>query len=188
MNKNEEILEIIDGFKNLTSKIKEDNDAIKNALKNKDLTINACKKEYRKLYAEHEELKKKYAELETRIKQNEVEKVKIERKRKITKAWVTKGSSIVSTNEYIHNETAQELPSRSDYFTNSDERVYIDLRQGKGFTGEFERVNRDDSELSVVIDLKNAAADKMRIYVTGYYQAEYIYMLTKNGLIMNQRI
>ena len=59
MNKNEEILEIIDGFKNLTSKIKEDNDAIKNALKNKDLTINACKKEYRKLYAEHEELKKK---------------------------------------------------------------------------------------------------------------------------------
>ena len=82
MNKNEEILEIIDGFKNLTSKIKEDNDAIKNALKNKDLTINACKKEYRKLYAEHELLKKKYAELETRIKQNEVEKVKIERKRK----------------------------------------------------------------------------------------------------------
>ena len=83
MNKKEEILEIIDGFKNLTSKIKEDNDAIKNALKNKDLIINACKKEYRKLYAEHEELKKKkYAELETRIKQNEVEKVKIERKRK----------------------------------------------------------------------------------------------------------
>ena len=57
MNKNKEILEIIEGFKNLTSKIKEDNDAIKNALKNKDLTINACKKEYRKLYAEHEELK-----------------------------------------------------------------------------------------------------------------------------------
>ena len=44
MNKNEEILEIIDGFKNLTSKIKEDNDAIKNALKNKDLTITHVKK------------------------------------------------------------------------------------------------------------------------------------------------
>ena len=103
------------------------------------------------------------------------------------RAWVTKGSSVVSTNEYIHNETAQELPSRSDYFTNSDERVYIDLRRGKGFTGEFERVNSDDSELSVVIDLKAAAADKMRIYVTGYYQAEYMYMLTKNGLIMNHK-
>ena len=103
------------------------------------------------------------------------------------RAWVTKGSSIVSTNEYIHNETAQELPFRSDYFTNSDERVYIDLRRSKGFTGEFERVNRDDSELSVVIDLKDAAADKMRIYVTGYYQTEYVYMLTKNGLIMNHK-
>ena len=48
MNKNEEILKIIDGFKNLTSKIKEDNDNIKNALKKKDLKTNACKKEYRK--------------------------------------------------------------------------------------------------------------------------------------------
>ena len=70
MNKNEEILEIIDGFKNLTSKIKEDNDNIKNALKKKDLKTNACKKEYRKLYAEYQELKRKYAELEAKIKQN----------------------------------------------------------------------------------------------------------------------
>ena len=103
------------------------------------------------------------------------------------RAWVTKGSSIVSDNEYIHNETAQELPSRSDYFTNSDERVYIDLRRAKGFTGEFERINRDDSELSVVIDLKAATADKMRIYVTGYYQAEYLYILNKNGLLMTHK-
>ena len=100
------------------------------------------------------------------------------------RSWVTKSSSVVPTSEYVHNKTAQELPSRSDYFSNSDERVYIDLRRGKGFTGEFERVNRDDSELSVVIDLKAAATRKLRIYVTGYYQAEYIYTLSKNGLIM----
>ena len=103
------------------------------------------------------------------------------------RAWVTKGSSIVSNDGYIHNETAQQLPSRSDYFTNSDERVYIDLRRSKGFTGEFERVYRDDSELSVTIDLKNAAADKMRIYLSGYFQAEYLCMLSKNGLIMNHK-
>ena len=85
MNKNEQILEVIDGFKNLTSKIKEDNDNIKNSLKNKDLTINACKKEYRKLYGEHEELKKRYAELEAKIKKNEEEKLTLigkKRKRK----------------------------------------------------------------------------------------------------------
>ena len=76
MNKNEQILEVIDGFKNLTSRIKEDNDNIKNSLKKKDLTINACKKEYRNLYAEHEELKKKYFELEMKYKQIEEEKIK----------------------------------------------------------------------------------------------------------------
>ena len=100
------------------------------------------------------------------------------------RAFVTKTSSILPDSEYLHNKTAQELVKRKDYFTNSDEKIYIDLRRGKGFTGEFERVNRDDSELSVVIDLKAAAAHKIRMYVTGYYQAEYIYTLTKNGLIM----
>ena len=100
------------------------------------------------------------------------------------RSWVTKSSSVVPTSEYVHNKTAQELPSRSDYFSNSDERVYIDLRRGKGFTGEFERVNRDDSDLTVVIDLKAAATSKLRIYCTGYYQAEYIYTLSKNGLTM----
>ena len=64
MNEKQQIFEIIDGFKNLTSKIKKDNDEIKDSMKNKDITIAACKKEYRKLYAEHEELKQKYAELE----------------------------------------------------------------------------------------------------------------------------
>ena len=103
------------------------------------------------------------------------------------RAWVTKGSSIVSDSDYIHNETAQQLPNMSSYFTNSDERVYIDLRRSKGFTGEFERVNRDDSDLVVTVDLKNAAADKMRIYISGYYQAEYLYMLSRNGLVMNHK-
>ena len=59
MNEKQQIFEIIDGFKNLTSKIKKDNDDIKNSMKNKDVTIATCKKEYKKLYAEHEELKKK---------------------------------------------------------------------------------------------------------------------------------
>ena len=43
------------------------------------------------------------------------------------------------------------------------------VRDSKGYTGEFERVNRDDSDLVVTVDLKKAAAKKMRLYVTGYY-------------------
>ena len=48
-------------------------------------------------------------------------------------------------------------------------KVYIDLRQGKGHTGEFERVNCDDSDLTVNIELKNPATKNMRLCIRGYY-------------------
>ena len=102
-------------------------------------------------------------------------------------AWVTKGSSIVPEADYLHNKTKQELPNRNTYFTDSDEKVYFDIRRSKGYTGEFERVNRDDSDLVVTVDLEKAATKKMRLYVTGYYQGEYMYMLTKEGLIMSHK-
>ena len=66
-NEKREILEIIDGFKNLTYKIKKDNDDIKQSIKNKDATIASCKTEYQKLYAEHKELQERYNELEIYI-------------------------------------------------------------------------------------------------------------------------
>ena len=52
MNEKKQFIEVIDGFKNLTTKIKKDNDEIKEIIKNKDITIAACKKEYKKLYAQ----------------------------------------------------------------------------------------------------------------------------------------
>ena len=102
-------------------------------------------------------------------------------------AWVTNGSSIVPESDYLYNEVRQELLNRNKYSTDSDEKVYIDIRRSKGYTGEFERVNRDDSDLVITVDLKNAAAKKMRLYVTGYYQGEYMYMLTKDSLVMNHK-
>ena len=90
---------------------------------------------------------------------------------------------------YIYNEVRQQFPNRNTYFTDSDERecVYINIRCSKGYTGEFERVNRVNSNLTVTVDLKNEATKKMRLYVTGYYQGEYLYMLNKDGLIMNHK-
>ena len=73
------------------------------------------------------------------------------------------------------------------YFTDSDKCIYIDIRQSKGYTGEFERVTREDSNLSITVDLKAAAAKKLRLRVTGYFQGEYMYMLDKDGLIMNYK-
>ena len=102
-------------------------------------------------------------------------------------AFVTEGSSIVAESEYMNNEVRQELPNRNTYFTDSDERVYIDIRRSKGFTGELERVNRDDSDLTVTVDLKAAATKKMRLRITDYFQGEYNYMISSNGLIMNYK-
>ena len=62
-NEKREILEIIDGFKNLTYKIKKDNDDSKYRIKNTDDIIASCKAEYQKLYAEYEKLESEYNEL-----------------------------------------------------------------------------------------------------------------------------
>ena len=66
-NEKQEILEIIDGFKNLTYKIKKDNDDIKHRIKNKDDIIASCKTEYQKLYAEYEKLQSEHDELKNYI-------------------------------------------------------------------------------------------------------------------------
>ena len=102
-------------------------------------------------------------------------------------AWVTNTSSIVPESDFMYSEARQELPNRNTYFTDSDECIYIDIRRSKGYTGEFERVNWDDSDLSVTVDLKAAAAKKMRLRITGYFQGKYMYMLGKDGLIMNYK-
>ena len=101
--------------------------------------------------------------------------------------WVTNSSSIVPESNFRYNKARQELPNRSMHFTDSDKHVYIDIRRSKSYTGELERVNRDDSDLSVTVDLKAAAAKKMRLRVTCYFQGEYMYMLGKDGLIMNYK-
>ena len=117
MNKTKELLEVIEGFQNLTSKIKDDNDSIKNLLKNKDLTIATCKKEYKKLYAEHEELKKKYVELESKIKQNEIEKVKRKRKNNNNNDNNKKKKVIIdysSDDENEENTSEEEIEEEKD--------------------------------------------------------------------------
>ena len=61
-------------------------------------------------------------------------------------AWVTNSSSIVPESDFMYNKTRQELPNRNTYFTDLGERIYIDIRQSKGYKVEFERVNQDDSD------------------------------------------
>ena len=77
--------------------------------------------------------------------------------------WYCKGSSIAPLWDYVYNRIYQELPTMSEYFARADEKFFIDLRRGKGYTDEIEKLNRDDSNLSVTITVKNAAAKKIEI-------------------------
>ena len=81
----------------------------------------------------------------------------------------------------------QGLPKIGKYFSEEDEQGYIDISRRKGYTGELERVNRDDSDLTVTVELKAAATSVLRLHVTGYFLGEYMYMLNKDGLIMNYK-
>ena len=62
------------------------------------------------------------------------------------------------------------------------------MRRSKGYTGELEKLIRDDSGLAVVINLKKAAKKKMRLRLTGFSQAEYWYASSNKGYIMTYKI
>ena len=76
-------------------------------------------------------------------------------------AWIYNRSSIAPLSDYAHNPIYREASRKDKYFTSSDKRLYIDLRKSKGHTGEFEQVKRNDSDLTITIELKNALTKKM---------------------------
>ena len=47
------------------------------------------------------------------------------------------------------------MSTQREYFTNSDQILYIDLQDSKEYTNEIEKQRRDDSDLALKTDLKN---------------------------------
>ena len=62
-----QVLEIINGFRNLSSKIRDENVQIKETLTKNETTISACKKEYQKLYQQQEKIQQENEELKQYI-------------------------------------------------------------------------------------------------------------------------
>ena len=54
------------------------------------------------------------------------------------------------------------LPENTYMSNTSDERIYIDLRDGIGYTNEMERASRNDSKLKLTIETKMPLTKKMR--------------------------
>ena len=103
-------------------------------------------------------------------------------------AWNCNGYSAVLISDYINNPTFQELPVEKDYFGNdSDERVYIEFRYSLGYTNEIEKPSRNDSKLTLTIELKSALTKKMMLRVWRYTNNEYLYMLADGGLTLKYK-
>ena len=98
------------------------------------------------------------------------------------------GCSTVPLTQYKNNEIYEEI-TEEDKFTDNetDDRIYVDMRRSNVFNDELEKLNRDSSGLDVTIGLKEAAPKKLRLKITGYWQARYWYLLSNKGYIMSYK-
>ena len=70
--------------------------------------------------------------------------------------WYCKGYSNATLTDYAINLTFQELPY---------EKLFIDLRRGKDYTGELEKINRDDSDLRITAQQGRGIGSRLLILV-----------------------
>ena len=94
-------------------------------------------------------------------------------------AWSCNGSSVGSKSltDYMNNPIYQELISEDDCFNVLiDKRVHLDLRASSGYLKEAEKLERNDSKITLHILLKEEAKKKLRLSVWGYSLGEYLYL------------
>ena len=90
--------------------------------------------------------------------------------------------------DYINNPIYQELIHEDDYSeTSSDKRIYLDLRANSGYTNEAEKIQRNDSKITLSILLNSAATKKLRLRLLPYSVAEYVYILSRSGLTFRHK-
>ena len=90
--------------------------------------------------------------------------------------------------DFVSNPIAQVLKDESDYFRDdSDENVYVDLRDSRGFTNELDKPSQNDSKMMITIHLKNVLTKKMRLRVWGYTNGQYLYMQQDGALTLKYK-
>ena len=85
-------------------------------------------------------------------------------------AWATQGPSVGPLTQFATDPVYKELIKYGKYYKggHSDERLYVDLRRGRGYTNELEKVVR-------------------LVVVVGYHQGEYMYSMTNLGLLLSYK-
>ena len=66
-------------------------------------------------------------------------------------------------------------------------KIFINLSRRKECINEINKLNRDDSDLTITIQLKAPAEKIMRLHITGYYEDECLYSMTREEFIMNYK-
>ena len=52
------------------------------------------------------------------------------------------------------------------------------MRRSKGYTDEFEKLTRGDSDVSHTVTVKAATGKKLRLKIIGYLLSEYFYTIS----------
>ena len=69
--------------------------------------------------------------------------------------WNINGCSTAPLGDFMNNPVAQELKKERSYIANdSDERIYVDLRQATGYMRELEKPKRNDSKITIKIETR----------------------------------
>ena len=68
-----------------------------------------------------------------------------------------------------------------------DERIYLNLRAGSGYTSEAEKLERNDSKINLHLLLKAAISKKLRVRIWAHSIGEYLYILSRSGLTLRHQ-
>ena len=88
---------------------------------------------------------------------------------------------------YANNSIFQEVRNEDTYFSDSNEQIYLDMCNSKGYTNKLEKLKQNDSDLVLKLELKDAVVDKFCLRLWSYLQGEYLYVLGSNGLSMKYK-
>lgn len=78
-------------------------------------------------------------------------------------------TTVTSLPDYANNPLYQNLPKESDYFSSSDERIYIDLRD-KDYRDVLENIRRNN--IVLYNTLKAVAVEKGKLRIFAYSMVE----------------
>ena len=95
-------------------------------------------------------------------------------------------TSTKNTLDFSLNKECRQAAQRHEFFTNQEsERIYIDMRNTLGFTGQKDPMKRDDSAINVKITLRSAAARNLKVIISGQEYGQFLYERGNKGTIMS---